>query len=55
MADSYHSSVNTMIEKTRASGESTSFDRMEAQGDLGSKRCKFCEQGIRCSLSLIHI
>lgn len=50
MADSYHGSVNTMLEKTRAAGESTSFDRMEAQGDLGAKRCKFCEQGIRCSL-----
>ena len=50
MADSYHGSVNTMLEKTRAGGESTSFDRMEAQGDLGAKRCKFCEQGIRCSL-----
>jgi anaerobic carbon-monoxide dehydrogenase catalytic subunit len=50
MADSHHSSVNTMIEKTRADGEQSVFDRMEAQGDLGTKRCKFCEQGIRCSL-----
>ena len=39
MADSYHDSVNTMLEKTRAAGESTSFDRMD---DMG-KRCKFCE------------
>lgn len=46
MADSYHGSVNTMLEKTRAAGESTSFDRMD---DMGT-RCKFCEQGIRCSL-----
>jgi len=50
MADSYHSSVNTMIEYTRARGEETVFDRMEAQGDLGAKRCTYCEQGIRCSL-----
>ena len=50
MADSHHGSVNTMIAHTRAAGEETSFDRMEAQGDLGAKRCKFCEQGIRCSL-----
>ncbi len=46
MADSHHGSVNTMLEKTRAAGESTSFDRMD---DMG-KRCSFCEQGIRCSL-----
>jgi carbon-monoxide dehydrogenase catalytic subunit len=46
MADSYHGSVNTMLEKTRAAGESTSFDRMD---DMGT-RCEFCEQGIRCSL-----
>lgn len=46
MADSYHGSVNTMLEKTRADGESTAFDRMD---DMG-KRCSFCEQGIRCSL-----
>ena len=50
MADSYHGSVNTMIARTRAAGEETVFDRMEAQGDLGSKRCTYCEQGIRCSL-----
>ncbi len=50
MADSYHGSVNTMLERTRAAGEDTVFTRMEAQGDLGTKRCKFCEQGIRCSL-----
>jgi anaerobic carbon-monoxide dehydrogenase catalytic subunit len=50
MADSYHGSVNTVIERTRAAGEDTVFTRMEAQGDLGTKRCKFCEQGIRCSL-----
>ena len=46
MADSYHDSVNTMLEQTRAAGESTAFDRMN---DMG-KRCTFCEQGIRCSL-----
>jgi len=46
MADSYHGSVNTMLEQTRAAGESTAFDRMD---DMGT-RCKFCEQGIRCSL-----
>lgn len=50
MADSHHESVHTMLEKTRQTGESTVFDRMEAMGDLGAKRCKFCEQGIRCSL-----
>ena len=46
MADSYHGSVNTMLERTRAAGESTAFDRMD---DMGT-RCEFCEQGIRCSL-----
>ena len=46
MADSYHGSVNQMLEQTRAAGESTAFDRMD---DMGT-RCKFCEQGIRCSL-----
>ena len=46
MADSYHSSVHTMLEESREAGESTSFDRMD---DMGT-RCKFCEQGIRCSL-----
>lgn len=46
MADSYHGSVNTMLEQTRAAGESTAFDRMD---DMGT-RCEFCEQGIRCSL-----
>ena len=50
MADSHHASVHTMLVESREAGESTSFDRMEAQGDLGTKRCKFCEQGIRCSL-----
>jgi carbon-monoxide dehydrogenase catalytic subunit len=50
MADSLHGSVHTMLEQTRANGENTAFDRMEAQGNLGTKRCKFCEQGIRCSL-----
>jgi carbon-monoxide dehydrogenase catalytic subunit len=50
MADSYHGSVNTMIEYARAKDEETVFDRMEAQGDLGAKRCTYCEQGIRCSL-----
>ena len=50
MADSHHASVHTMLIESREAGESTSFDRMEAQGDLGAKRCKFCEQGIRCSL-----
>jgi len=39
-----------MIEATRAAGEDTVFARMEAQGDLGTKRCSFCERGIRCSL-----
>ena len=46
MADSYHSSVHTMLEESREAGESTAFDRMD---DMGT-RCKFCEQGIRCSL-----
>ena len=46
MADSYHGSVNQMLEQTRAAGESTAFDRMD---DMGT-RCEFCEQGIRCSL-----
>lgn len=50
MADSHHDSVNAMLARTRAAGEATVFDRMEAQGDLGAKRCKFCEGGIRCSL-----
>jgi anaerobic carbon-monoxide dehydrogenase catalytic subunit len=50
MADSYHGSVNTMLERTRTTDDDTVFARMEAQGDLGTKRCKFCEQGIRCSL-----
>jgi len=50
MADSHHASVHTMIEATRAAGEDTVFARMEAQGDLGTKRCSFCERGIRCSL-----
>jgi len=39
-----------MLEATRAAGEDTVFARMEAQGDLGTKRCSFCERGIRCSL-----
>jgi anaerobic carbon-monoxide dehydrogenase catalytic subunit len=46
MADSYHASVHTMLEQTRADGHETAFERMEAQG----KRCGFCEKGIRCSL-----
>ncbi|HOT24001.1 MAG TPA: anaerobic carbon-monoxide dehydrogenase catalytic subunit [Thermoleophilia bacterium] len=50
MADSHHASVHTMLEATRAAGEDTVFARMEAQGDLGTKRCSFCERGIRCSL-----
>ena len=44
--DSYHGSVNTMVQRARDAGEETVWDRMEAQG----KRCSFCEQGIRCSL-----
>jgi carbon-monoxide dehydrogenase catalytic subunit len=43
---SQHDSVTTMVERTRADGEETVFDRMEAQG----KRCSFCEQGVRCAL-----
>jgi len=50
MADSFHESVNTMRERTRSRGEETVFDRMEAQGDLGTRRCGFCEKGIRCAL-----
>ncbi len=45
--DSAHASVNTMLERARAAGEDTVFDRMQAQGD---KRCQFCEGGIRCSI-----
>ena len=45
--DSLHGSVNTMLERTRAAGEDTVFDRMQAQGE---KRCQFCEGGIRCSI-----
>ena len=45
--DSLHGSVNTMLERSRAAGEDTVFDRMQAQGD---KRCQFCEGGIRCSI-----
>ena len=45
--DSLHGSVNTMLERTRAAGEDTVFDRMQAQGD---RRCQFCEGGIRCSI-----
>jgi carbon-monoxide dehydrogenase catalytic subunit len=45
--DSLHGSVNTMLERTRAAGEDTVFDRMAAQGE---KRCQFCEGGIRCSI-----
>jgi len=45
--ESAHSSVATMIERTRAAGEDSVFDRMLAQGE---RRCQFCEQGIRCSL-----
>jgi carbon-monoxide dehydrogenase catalytic subunit len=45
--ESAHGSVMTMLERTRAAGEETTFDRMEAQGP---KRCGFCEQGIRCSI-----
>ena len=45
--ESAHGSVTTMLERTRAAGEETTFDRMKAQGD---KRCGFCEQGIRCSI-----
>jgi carbon-monoxide dehydrogenase catalytic subunit len=50
MEESAHGSVTTMIEKTRADGEATVFDRMEAQGAFGEKRCQFCVKGIRCSL-----
>jgi carbon-monoxide dehydrogenase catalytic subunit len=50
MEESAHGSVTAMIDKTRADGEATVFDRMEAQGAFGDKRCKFCVQGIRCSL-----
>ena len=46
MADSYHASVHTMLEQTRADGKETAFERMERQGP----RCAYCEQGIRCSL-----
>jgi anaerobic carbon-monoxide dehydrogenase catalytic subunit len=46
MADSYHASIHTMLEQTRADEKSTSFDRYDAQGN----RCGFCEKGIRCSL-----
>ena len=45
--ESAHGSVNTMLERTRAAGEDTVFDRMQAQGD---SRCQFCERGIRCSI-----
>jgi len=45
--ESAHGSVVTMIERTRAAGEDSVFDRMLAQGE---RRCQFCEQGIRCSL-----
>ncbi|MGZ4198736.1 MAG: anaerobic carbon-monoxide dehydrogenase catalytic subunit, partial [Thermoleophilia bacterium] len=45
--DSLHGSVNTMLERTRAAGEDTVFDRMQAQGE---RRCQFCEGGIRCSI-----
>ncbi len=45
--ESAHGSVATMIERTRAAGEDSVFDRMLAQGE---RRCQFCEQGIRCSL-----
>jgi carbon-monoxide dehydrogenase catalytic subunit len=45
--ESAHGSVVTMIERTRAAGEDSVFERMKAQGD---KRCSFCEQGIRCAL-----
>jgi hypothetical protein len=46
MADSYHASVHTMLEQTRADGKETAFERMVHQGH----RCTYCEQGIRCSL-----
>jgi carbon-monoxide dehydrogenase catalytic subunit len=46
MADSYHASVHTMLEQTRADEKDTAFARMEKQGS----RCGFCEKGIRCSL-----
>ena len=45
--ESAHGSVTAMLERTRAAGEETTFDRMTAQG---AKRCGFCEQGVRCSL-----
>ncbi len=46
MADSYHASVHTMLEQTRADEEATAFERMDQMGT----RCGFCEKGIRCSL-----
>jgi hypothetical protein len=39
MADSYRSSVHTMLEETREQSESTAFDRTD---DMG-RRCTFCE------------
>ena len=48
--ESAHQSVTTMVEQVRAAGETNVFDRMAAQGEFGDKRCKFCVQGIRCSL-----
>ena len=45
--DSLHGSMNAMLERARAAGEDTVFDRMQAQGD---RRCQFCEGGIRCSI-----
>ncbi len=45
--DSLHGSVNAVLERARAAGEDTVFDRMQAQGE---RRCQFCEGGIRCSI-----
>jgi carbon-monoxide dehydrogenase catalytic subunit len=50
MEESAHGSVTTMVGKVRETGDTNVFDRMAAQGEFGEKRCKFCVQGIRCSL-----
>jgi len=50
MEESAHGSVTTMVAKAREKGETNVYDRMAAQGQFGEKRCKFCTQGIRCSL-----
>lgn len=49
---SYHSSVQTMVERIRRDGMTNIWDRYAAQG-LGNdpdKRCPFCMGGVRCDL-----